>query len=142
YLGDPVAGKTLVGRIIKHTWVKTEDGQYYDFINKVVRKRYRYDEVTSLHSTFSMKSDTSGSAAYITELPEEAEGYYTAEINCTDNSGKEMKFTLYLGRGIVRPYPYTYDYYSLEGDRDKYRLGEKMNLTFKKTEQVLPEGSY
>ncbi|MDD4189293.1 MAG: alpha-2-macroglobulin family protein, partial [Eubacteriales bacterium] len=143
YLGDPVSGRTLTGQIIKHTRIRIEDGQYYDFINKVFVKTYRYDEITSDAGSFNMTSDENGVAGYSIELPEITDTWYTAKISCPDNDGKTMDFEVYLYNNmLMESYISNYEYYSLTGDEENFRLGEEVRLTFNKNEEPLAEGSF
>ncbi|MDD4494778.1 MAG: alpha-2-macroglobulin family protein [Eubacteriales bacterium] len=142
YLGDAVPGKTLTGRIIRHTYVKIEDGQYYDFINKVVQKRYRYEERKSDAGSFTMVTGAEGKAAFEADLPQETDVWYTAEINCTDGWGKPMKFDVYLSSSYWRYDYYRYEGYHLDSEKEKYKLGENVELSFNYGEDALPKGSY
>lgn len=143
YLSGPVEGKVLSGQITKHTYVKIETGQYYDFINKKVQKTYRYEERTSNAGSFSIKTDAAGTGVFETALAEEEDIWYTADITCRDNDGKQMNFNIYLNnRGRWRPYYYTSEGYNLSLDKEKYRLGEDVQLTCRYGEEPLPAGSY
>jgi hypothetical protein len=42
YLGDTVSGQKLNGTIYKNTWIRTENGTYYDYINNTTYKTYTY----------------------------------------------------------------------------------------------------
>ena len=63
YLGKPVAYKTISGTIIYHWYEKIEDGEEYDYINKVVNKRYRYEERQKTVQSFSFRTDEKGIAS-------------------------------------------------------------------------------
>lgn len=141
YLGDPVAGKTLTGTVYKHTWLKIEDGDYYDYINKVSQKRYRYEEKKEIFAQISMTTDANGKATASFDAPTLKDGFYTAEISCIDNSGRNMKFSCYFG-DYSELYYYEYDSYNLDGGKEKYKLYENVDLTFKKGKDILPDGNY
>ncbi|HEY9059595.1 MAG TPA: stalk domain-containing protein [Pseudobacteroides sp.] len=142
YLGDPVAGKTLKGTIYKSRWEEKEDGEYYDYINKVTQKRYRYVLVKDAIKDFSMATSADGKADFTFDAVQNDNSYYTAEISCKDNSGKDMKFEVYIGQHFSYKYP-AYENYSLDGVKDAYSLGEKIDLELKKgRDNNLPEGSY
>lgn len=141
YLGEPVNGKTLTGTIYKHTWLKIEDGEYYDYINKVTQKKYRYEEKKEPFGQITMTTDSSGKATASFDAPEHKDGFYRAELKCTDNSGRNMKFDCYFGDYSQFDY-YENNRYLLDGGKEKYKLNEQVDLTFKKGKNTLPEGKY
>jgi hypothetical protein len=142
FLGAPVENKSISGTLYKNTWVEKEDGEYYDFINKVTQKRYRYELVKDMVKDFSMTSSADGKASFAFDAPPNTNSYYTAEVKCMDESGKEMDFEVYIGqRYEYRHYPMN-NSFTLEGGKDSYSLGEAINLTVKKGKNDLPEGSY
>jgi len=141
YLGDPVGGKTLTGTVYKHTWLKIEDGEYYDYINKITQKRYRYEEKKEVFTRITMTTDANGKATASFDAPTLKDGFYTAEISCIDNSGRNMKFSCYFG-DYSELYYYEYDSYNLDGGKEKYKLYENVALTFKKGKDILPDGNY
>lgn len=140
YLGDAVSGKTLTGTIYKHTWIEIEDGEYYDYINKVTQKRYRYEDHKEAFAHITMTTDASGKASYTLDAPDIKNGYYSAEIKCIDNSGRNMKFDCYIGNYTVNNYDD--NRYFLDGGKENYKTGEKVDLTFKKGTKTMPAGSY
>ncbi len=141
YLGEPVSGKTLTGTIYKHTWLKIEDGEYYDYINKVTEKKYRYEEKKEAFGQITMTTDLSGKATASFDAPEHKDGFYTADIKCTDNSGRNMKLDCYFGDYSQFNY-YENNRYFLDGGKEKYKKNEKVDLTFKKGTDVLQDGDY
>lgn len=141
YLGEPVNGKTLTGTIYKHTWLKIEDGEYYDYINKVTEKKYRYEEKKEAFGQITMTTDVNGKATASFDAPEHKDGFYTADIKCTDNSGRNMKFNCYFGDYSQFDY-YENNRYLLDGGKEKYKMNEKVDLTFKKGKDTLADGKY
>jgi uncharacterized protein YfaS (alpha-2-macroglobulin family) len=143
FLGDAVPGKNITGKLYKNTWTKIEDGDYYDFINKVTQKRYRYEPKKERVQDINITTDNEGKAVFVFNMPETIEGYYTAELSCRDNSGRNMKFEVYIGNDLLRwPDYYEDSRYYLDGGKESYQLGDDVNLTFKKGNMALPEGSY
>ncbi len=141
YLGNTVQGKELKGTLYKNTWIKIEDGEYYDFINKVTQKRYRHELKEEAIQNFSITTDEDGKGTFefFAEQPES--GFYSANLNCTDGNNRNMKFNVHIGN-----YYYWNDYdnnsYSLHGAEDKYKMGEEVLLTFKKGEEALKSGRF
>lgn len=141
YLGDSVANQKVNGSIYKNIWVKTENGTYYDYINKTTYKTYSYRLEKTRIKDFSMITSSDGTASYSFDAPEISDGYYTVEISTNDSNGRKMSYTLYCGK--------VYDYsrynnptYTLEGSKDSYRIGESVDVTFKYGGEPLPDGSY
>ncbi len=145
YLGNAVSGKKLSGTIYRNTWVKVEDGTYYDFINKVTSKSYRYDLKKESIKTFSMTTGDDGKASFDFEAADLENGYYTAEITCTDNSGRNMSFNQYISKGYNEVYYYNDNMddnrYYLDGGKESYNMDESVELTFKKGKTALAEAS-
>ncbi|NLL05618.1 MAG: alpha-2-macroglobulin [Clostridiaceae bacterium] len=141
YLGDPVGNQRIHGTIYKNTWIKTENGTYYDYINKTTYKRYSYNLQKEIINTFSMITASDGTASYSFNAPKIPDSYYSVEIGSIDGNGRNMYYTLYCGE--------VYDYsrynnptYTLEGDKSSYKLGESVDVSFKYGGEALPEGSY
>jgi hypothetical protein len=142
YLGDPVGNKKLSGTIYKNTWVQKENGEYYDFINKVTRKRYTYELVKDAVKNFDMTTAADGKASFSFDAPEIKDTYYTASIKCVDNSGRDMEFEVYVGRQYYNPNYDDYDYYDFEGGKESYSLGDTVDLTLKKGKNDITNGSF
>ena len=137
YLGVPVANKTISGTVIYHYYEKTEDGEEYDYINKVVRKRYRYEERTKRVESFSFRTDKNGIATRVFELKDPSEGYYTVELIWMDGNGRAMSRNVYLSNRYYYPaFEREYDWYRLESDKEKYRTGEEAVITLKNNDET------
>jgi len=135
FLGDPEASKEISGTIVYHYYEKIEQGEEYDYINKVVRKLYSYEERRETVQTFSLSTDEKGTASKIFNLKAPQEGWYTAELTWNDNSRRVMNHSVYLSNHYVK-YPDTqYDWYHLETDKEKYRLDAEVILTLKNNEE-------
>lgn len=119
YLGAPVAGSDVKITITHRYYKKTAQKQYYDYINKVTRTYYEYEQAEKDIGTYSVKTGADGTATLPYTLPTSASdhGWYFAEITSQDSTGKTLKDHLYLP---IRGYSYGYtedpnrDYYHLE----------------------------
>src|SRR3989344_2510029 len=60
YLGDAAPNQTTKGKIIETTYEAKETGEYYDFISKVVRKKYEYTQNTKTIKEFTGQTNGSG----------------------------------------------------------------------------------
>lgn len=141
YLGAPVANRKISGTVIHHTYEKIENGEEYDYINKVVRKRYRYEERTEKVESFSFTTDENGLATKVFDLEHPKEGYYTVELIWNDNSGRTMSREVYLTNYYYTGIDEEYDWYHLESDKEKYRTGEEAVITLKNNEDTVDAGS-
>lgn len=142
YLGDPVSNQKINGTVIKNAWVKTENGTYYDYINKITHKRYSYSLEKEVIDTFSMETSSDGTTSYNFDAPEIRDSYYTVEIESTDGNGRNMSYTLYCGKVYNYSRYNSNPTYTLEGSKDSYRLGESVDLSFNYGAEPLPEGKY
>jgi hypothetical protein len=141
YLGDPVNSKRIVGTIYKNTWLKEESGTYYDYINKVTRKKYRYWVETTAIDSISMTTSSNGEASYTFDAPKTKDTYYTADLSCIDNSGRSMKFKIYIGEKVYYSGSQNVGF-ALNSDKDSYRIGEDVKLDFTFSNENLPDGDY
>ncbi|HBN83927.1 MAG TPA: hypothetical protein DDZ89_08795, partial [Clostridiales bacterium] len=145
YLGGPVKGKSIQGSVTWNTWERIEVGKYYDYINKVTYPRYDYKLRTQTVRTFTAETDAEGVAtAGFTPL-DEKDGYYTVSIQTQDQSGRTIRYDHIYVSGSTRSmgyYPYSYDYYYLEKEKDQYKPGETVALTYKFGEKALEGGKF
>jgi len=150
YIGAGVNNKKLTGEIYENVWKKKEVGQYYDFINKVVRKKYEYYTEQTKIKSFEIVTDEKGYGKLELEVVDLEGCYYTAKIKTKDSKDRAMNYSSYIRRStssnekidrgeIRRP---EYDDYKLDGGKESYKLNEDVKLTFKNNEEVMPKGSY
>ena len=146
YLGDPVAGKTVQGTIYYNYYEKEESGTYYDYYNKVTRKRYRYSQKTKEVKTFTQKTDADGKITYPYSLSKK-EGWYTVRLTTTDNNGKQLVRIVYL-RTKDTPVPWYRqpgsDYYHLElqDDREKFQINDEVSFLLKNNQNPVKNGTF
>lgn len=142
YIGEPVAGHVIKGEILENCWEKEEAGQYYDFINKEVRTKYRYRHYTVHVSDFTVTTDDAGEGTFI--FPSEEDKSYTIKLETVDGMERIITQEKYVYGSKIANYGWGYwDYYRLEEDKEKqkcYGVGEEYSLTFKNNTEVLPEG--
>lgn len=127
YKDGPVAGHKLNLELYKNQWVKNEIGQYYDYINKVVVKRYEWHSQKTLVDKQVLTSDDQGKFTYQTDLKEEEDVYYTAELTSQDLAGQPIKDHVYFWDRTKWWHNYGEgedDRISLVSDQDQYKIGD------------------
>lgn len=136
YLSAPVGNALLKGKVIQNVWTKVENGEYYDFINKEVRKNYYYRHSTLTAAEFSLITDSAGEATYSGKL-EEGKSYYL-EVTAEDSEGRETVRRIPI-IGVANEQSGGYNYYHLQGvsEDQEYRPGEQVKLAFRENEKDL-----
>ncbi|MBU0707952.1 hypothetical protein KKG41_06295 [Patescibacteria group bacterium] len=135
----PVVEQKLTGVVKKVIYDKIETGQYYDFINKVTRKTYRYDRRLEPYTSFDVDTDINGEANYKFDL--ETDSSYEMDISYTDNNGRTVTQNDYIWSGH-RYYDYDYsDMVQLQNtDEDMiYSLNDSVNYAFLRGDELLPD---
>ena len=128
YLGGPVS-TDLNAKVYETSQIATETGEYYDFIEKKIIKTYKYKQKKELINTLEAKSDQNGK--FNLEFDANSAKDYQLEISAKDEKGRQEKTTIYVSRSVRANAPYYY----LENTKDfptKYKIGEKVELQFKK----------
>lgn len=137
YKGDSV-NIPLKGKLIERRWDKKEVGQYYDFINKVTRKKYRYYTVENVLDEFEIHT-VNGRAVY--ELPYTNflnHNSYFIEVIGNDQKNRAVKETIYLYQSYFNASQIENmdmaEEYSLKENNNKYKFKteEKADLVMLK----------
>ncbi len=141
YIGDPVQGHSITGKIYENRWRKEESGQYYDFINKEVRTNYRYYSDSVFMTDFTITTDAEGKGTFV--FPYQEDKSYKIILETVDGMGRIIKRELSLyGRSFVDYEMMHWDYYHLGYPNDEfryYRTGDEYSLIFKNNKEVLPQ---
>lgn len=134
YKGEPVDTGLKV-KVFERYWEGREIGQYYDFINKVTRKRYNYYEVTKLVHEFEC-STVKGVYEY--EFPYEDYSHmrsYYMEITGTDSLGRPIATTSYIyNRNIYPAFLESAEIiksYTIKEEEEKYKFRLNETASFK-----------
>ncbi|MCG2685942.1 hypothetical protein L6258_01060, partial [Candidatus Parcubacteria bacterium] len=140
YLGEPLADQPVSGALYENRWEKEEVGEYYDFINKVVRKKYRYHSVRDFLGEISLVADRRGQAVY--EFTLDLDKYYIVELETVGSRGRTAYETVYLYGTRYNYFGRESNYYHIDsGDPTVgYSVGDQVSLTFKNGSEVLPSG--
>jgi len=145
-LGNPAAGVTISFDVTDVSYRQTEIGEYYDFIAKIVRKRYRYDEVELALGTFTAVTDANGAFRYT--FPVDQERYYRINMHVTDGQGRTEAQQLYVS-GSQSKFNYSSSYVylaspgstsSFYGGAEQFALGAPVSLAMYRGSDELPSG--
>ncbi len=128
----------ISGTLQEHTIIKTETGQYYDFVYKETRKTYEYKTRTKTLRTLTGTTNQEGVASF--DFPVEKDKYYSVDFSAEDENNRESNAYSY----IYGTY-YGYSNYGIdlevEGEHNNaYSLGEKITMQFKDGDTVLQSG--
>lgn len=95
YRGAPTDAAFRV-RVIESRWEKEAIGQYYDFINKVTRNKYRYFEVKKTVGDFELSTVNGAVEHQIAYDGFSNYSSYYMEITGADSRGRPIRFTEYI----------------------------------------------
>ena len=84
---------------------------------------------------------SNGEASYTFNAPKIKDTYYTAVLSCIDNSGRSMKFEIYIGEKVEYSGSQN-GRFTLNSDKGSYRIGEDVKLDFTFSNENLPDGDY
>ncbi|HUT21862.1 MAG TPA: polymorphic toxin-type HINT domain-containing protein [Candidatus Bipolaricaulota bacterium] len=136
-----VANATFQAAVTEITYVKNETGEYYDFINKVVKKTYDYDRQENVVLVYDGKTDANGK--HIFELNIDPEKSYQVQILTKDAAGRQTIADAYMS-GNYQPSLFSQYELKFKNKDDDYSatfdLGEKVDVSFNKDGVQLPAG--
>lgn len=141
YLGDPVAGRAISGQLFEKRWVAEETGEFYDFIEKVVRKTYNYREVRDPLQSFSLTTAADGTATW-SFVPDPAKSY-VIRYDTVDDAGRAVAGEYHVnGRAVGFPDDDDWHWYRLaltDREEAEFDVGETVNLRVQdRGAEVLP----
>ncbi|MBP2019230.1 hypothetical protein J2Z79_002655 [Symbiobacterium terraclitae] len=130
--GPPVAGRPVEFTLVEQNWNRIEVGETYDFIEKVVRKQYRYEPAHRQVGKATVESDADGRAVF--QFPIDREKQYEVRYRVQDSRGLWLTGSAWVA-GEWFSYP---DYGGwpqlVAADPEKYRvsIGEPVEYVFQK----------
>jgi len=145
FLGDPLPGRQVDAQVEEVTYEQIQEGEYYDFIAKIVRPRYRYEERRRSLPSLQATTDAQGRFAFTFSGSEDVT--YEVTLTAVDDVGRTA--VLQTGvygrfRGYYSDQPYLSagqkENYSGFGSTNTYALGEAVNLTMRLGPDDLPSG--
>jgi hypothetical protein len=139
YVGAPVPGTRVEGTLTEIKWVATETGQYYDFVEKVVRKTYSYHEERLPAGNFAVTTDAGGQATW--SFNPAVNKTTLVRLSARDSQGREIAGEVHIaGSDFVGPNDWYHWYHLTPVGRDeaKYRVGETAELAVKDQDRDAP----
>ncbi|MDO4765423.1 MAG: alpha-2-macroglobulin family protein [Eubacteriales bacterium] len=135
FIGDALSGHKVDVDIYKKKWVPYETGQYYDYINKVVRKTYEWKLDEKLLESKSFVTDKDGQFSYERDMPKEDDAFYTATFTLKDLAGNpiEQNSTFWNPGEWRNPFDSHMDENTrLESNQTEYQIGETAEMRLMK----------
>ena len=139
--GDIAPNAKVVTTVSAKESVKTEIGQYYDYINKVTKTQYEYSEVDISTETLTLATDAEGNLDY--DLGLNPEYIYQIDVAIYDANGNYYRSQHYLYPSS-NDYYYGYTYYEFDGLEESYDIGETVSASITSSDEApMPsDGSY
>ena len=136
--GAAVANHKVKVKVYMDVWDKQEAGEYYDFINKMVQKRYNYIYRKEFISEGELVSDGNGKGIF--EFAAQKDQLYRVELEAVDFRGN-IAFTEVYVRGPHFFREYDYQWYHLKTDKEnnRFKTHEEVLLTFMNNEIPLKD---
>lgn len=138
YIGESVAGMSVSANLIERTYTKVEIGQYYDPIDKIVKKNYRYDSHEETIKQFNGVTDSNGEWSFVENIPKKEGASYRFEFFGKDKKQRKFDASVYPRRDN----PITS--ISLKLNEENYQkdfsVGENINLELQVPEDIKVSG--
>ncbi|MGH2687780.1 MAG: alpha-2-macroglobulin family protein, partial [Actinomycetota bacterium] len=134
YRTGPAAGQSLTAEIEAITYQPVETGEYYDFVEKTVRKTLRYDEVRRPHGSF--RATTKDDGTFGLTFPARPDESYRVRLTATDDAGRRTTWDTYVSSGFESPdIPLVH-----ELSTGPYAVGADVEVEMRKGPEALPAG--
>lgn len=140
YIGEPVSNYPISAKIIKITYSKIETGQYYDPIDKVVRKNYRYERHEETIEQLSGVSNQSGEWSFVKTLPKEEGSLYKIVFFGQDERGRKIESSCYVYYSTYQEWKEFAVSLNINGEsyEKEFSIGDKVRLELEILEGVKP----
>ncbi len=143
YIGTPAKDQNVTGTITWQEDVKTEAGEVFNPISKLMEKKYNSTVVPHKIKDFAVKTGNDGKASYNLDDLEKNKNY-EIYITTADSKSRAIETRTYYRGGNTTDY--TEDFLVLENldslDSTKtYKVGETAKLRLKKNSETLPANS-
>lgn len=139
--GELVANQEISLLVTKKWWDKVEEGTYYDFIEKVTRKSYRYTSHEEKITETTLKTNQDGQINHQFEM-EEGKSYLVA-LSIKDKDGHPVKASEYLyyykGEQSGSENQYSQPEFVLSQKENKFSLGDQVDLSIQYQDKDYPD---
>ena len=136
FLAEALPDRAVRAEVTEVSYDKVETGEHYDFIDKVVRKSYRYERVERPGGVLETRSDQEGRFSFELQLAEDRT--YEVDVSVADDAGRVTTQRVYLGR---RPGGAPLEETTLVSERPgPYAEGDQVSLVLQRGGQPLPDG--
>jgi len=131
------ADQTVTVKVYYDHWEKVEEGgEYYDFINKKVRKKYHYQYQKIFVTQGQVTTNQDGSAGFT--FPASGDRSYRVELSTQDTKGNLAAKEIYLiGPNFYRESDYQWYHLEPNNQSGKYSTGETVRVVLKNNEAVV-----
>lgn len=138
--GLAIANQAVTSAVTEITYLKLDDGEEYDYINKVVNKKYKYERQEKVILEKALSTDANGEFNYTFNY--EKDKSYSIKNVTKDYKGREVEASDYVWGGYV-PFDYhsPFEFYridDLKEDQAYYKVGDKVTLYMVKDESIVP----
>ena len=134
--GAPAPGRRVTARVTEISWRRQEAGTTYDFISKIVRKRFTYHEVRRDRGRFSDISD--GRGRFSIAFSGNEKRSYEIDLRVTDAAGRAFTETTWAYAGY--DFNSTFPYLKSVHNEGPYPLGAQVDVTMYRGEEAMPSG--
>lgn len=136
YRGTPV-DISVNATLYESHYEKIVTGTYYDYINKVTREKYNYNEVKNAINNYNFNTVN---GKYEISFTADKDKWYYLEIRCKDSAGRSITEKEYLNTWSSYNF-YSQDTYTIEPGSTKYKLNEKVNLNVNYSGETTPSSN-
>lgn len=138
YLDAPVPGKNINAEVVRVYYVKEQDGQYYDYVEKRTVPTYTYHKQQEVINQFELVTDDAGKAEKDFTVPNREGENYHVILSCTDSNGRTVSQPVFFGIDYSDYYDsYALKVHQLNGAAESYDIGDNVSLALKRgTEPV------
>lgn len=134
-IGPPAPGRRVAGVVTEVSYRRVAEGETYDFIAKIVRKRYRYEPVRRSIGTFHATTDRRG--RYSFSFGADPKNGYDIDLNVDDSAGRTA--TTSASPYALYDYMSTSPYLTALGEAP-YAIGEQVSVLMRSGPADLPSG--
>jgi hypothetical protein len=142
YIGEPVKNYSVSANVVKITYLPGEEiGSYYDYINKVVRKRYIYRKEERVMESINGITDNNGEWSFNQNLFEEPDSFYRIDFIAHDFRGKYISSSTYAWRSDYNSWDNFRTSLNINNNpsQGEFSKGDKINLELQVTKGEKPD---